>query len=105
MGGVLTSAPRLFQKAYDNLVASLPISPEPGRTQIFLTEDGSAAAVSLQATGRVSRQIFQSPRTHNGSRLVHTGKCRQTRPRGRTCSSPGQTAPRARPRNNSWMLL
>src|SRR6058998_2710441 len=50
-----------------NSLASLPISPEPGRNQICAKEGGSAAAASARAIFRAPRQIVQWPRRHSAN--------------------------------------
>src|SRR5260370_10421024 len=60
--GALMSAPQSSKVSRQmNSLASLPISPEPGRNQICVRVDGSAGAASVQAKSRASRQLAQSP--------------------------------------------
>src|SRR5229473_7264601 len=58
--GALTSAPQSSELSVRlNWLASLPISPEPGRNQICARADGSAAAASVQAKRRAPRRSVQ----------------------------------------------
>src|SRR5260370_8845408 len=92
--GALMSAPwgaKLLVHSHSS--ASLPISPVPGRNQICARADGSAAAVSIPAKSRVSRQIAQSPRRHNANTSARSGSFPRTEWTGKTCRIAEQAGP------------
>src|SRR5436309_11538372 len=76
-----------------NSLASLPISPEPGRNQICAKEGGSAAAASARAIFRAPRQIVQWPRRHSANTSAQSGSFPQTELTNRLCRIAPQTAP------------
>src|SRR5712692_2988538 len=97
--GALTSAPQFSKLSLRlNWLASLPISPEPGRNQICARAAGSAAAASVQAKRRAPRQIVQSPRRHSANTSVRTGSFPRTRWTNTLCRNEARATPRARER-------
>src|ERR1700704_1421359 len=100
--GALMSAPQSSDLSVRlNWLASLPISPEPGRNQICARADGSAAAASVQAKRRAPRQSVQSPRRHSANTSVRIGNFPRTRSTNTFC----RTAARAAPRLREWIGL
>src|SRR5208282_5001737 len=95
-GGLLTGEPRVLQLSSWNSLASLPISPEPGRNQICGITDGSAAIASCRARRRATRQIVQSLRGHSGNRWARNGTCLQIARTGKLCRHRGQKVRHAR---------
>src|SRR5260370_13633687 len=90
--GTLMSLPQsseLFLQM--NSLASLPISPEPGRIQICATAAGSPAAASFRARFRAPRQILQSHHTHSATPPAQNGNSPPTHLTARLFSSPAQT--------------
>src|SRR5260370_15475556 len=84
--GALMSAPQSSEVSLQmNSLAPLPISPEPGRNQICVRADGSAAAASAQAKSRASRQIAQSPRRHIANTSARSGSFPRTKVTNTLC--------------------
>src|SRR6202022_3181707 len=84
--GALMSAPQSSELSLQlNWLASLPISPEPGRNQICAKADGSAVAASVQAKRRAPRQTAQSPRRHSANTSVRIGNFPRTRSTNTFC--------------------
>src|SRR6202158_687431 len=100
--GALTSAPQSSELSVRlNLLASLPISPEPGRTQICARAEGSAAAASVQAKRRAPLQSVQWPRRHSANTSVRIGNFPRTRSTNTLC----RTAARSTLREQEWIGL
>src|SRR6266705_4422433 len=98
--GALMSAPQSSELSVRlNLLASLPISPEPGRNQICARADGNAAAASVQAKSRAPRQTFRCPGRHSANTSVRIGNFPRTRSTNTFC----RTAARAAPRAQEWI--
>src|SRR6266513_1033967 len=94
--GALMSAPQSRELSVRlNLLAFLPISPEPGRNQICARADGSAAAASVQAKSRAPRQTFQWPRRHSANMSVRIDNFLRTRSTNTFCRTAARAAPRA----------
>src|SRR5712692_3366217 len=72
--GALTSAPQGAELLVQlNSMASLPISPEPGRNQICARAAGSEVAASVPAKRRAPRQIVQLPRRRSANTSAQSG--------------------------------
>src|ERR1700674_5375225 len=100
--GALTSAPqgaRLLVQL--NSMASLPISPEPGRNQSCAREVGSAAAASVPAKLHTKRRIVQSLHRHSENTLAQSGNFPRTRSTNTLC----RNAARPRPHAQEWIAF
>src|SRR6267154_2773229 len=93
--GALMNAPPSSKPSLSmNLLAFLPISPEPGRIQICARVDGSAAAASARARSHAPHQIVQWPRRRSANTSVQSGSFPQTELTNRLCRIAAQTVPR-----------
>src|ERR1700674_1742618 len=93
--GALTSAPQSSELCVRlNWLASLPISPEPGRNQICARADGSAAAASVPHNPRPPLQSVQWPRRHSANTSVRIGNFPRTRSTNTLCRTAARKAPR-----------
>jgi len=79
--------PRASYLVLRDFLASLPISPEPGHIQIFLTTDGNVAGVSIPANCRATLQNVRWLHRHSRSTSAHSGRCPQTKQRGKPCKN------------------
>src|SRR5437879_5812158 len=93
--GTFMNAPQSSEPSLQmNSSASLPISPEPGHTQICARVDGSGAAASAPAKSRAPRQIVQWPRRHTANTSAQSGSSPQTELTNRLCRIAARATPR-----------
>jgi len=86
-------------KPYTNGRACVGVSPEPGRTRIFVKRDDSAAGAWWRAKRRAPGRSVQWLRRRNASKWVGNGNCRQAGWTNKICRNSRRKEQCGRPRN------